>query len=118
MFSWKRLDYLAHRWTGLVLGALVCVWFASGIVMVFYPWPALTESRQLALLEPFSLGQPLVGFPRAAVTATEDLARTATSPVSEEGALVVGRLMRWGGRLGYQFSRQRNGRYVPDVLVH
>jgi hypothetical protein len=117
MFSWKRLDYLAHRWTGLILGALVCVWFASGIVMVFYPWPALTESRQLALLEPFSLGQPLVGFSRAAVTATEYLARTDSNAVNREGAPVIGRLMRWGERLVYQFSSEQSGGYVPDVLV-
>jgi PepSY-associated TM region len=117
MFPWKRLDYLAHRWTGLVLGVLVCVWFASGIVMVFYPWPALTESRQLALLQPFSLGQPLVGFSRAAVTATEYLARDDTGRLDERSAPVVGRLMRWGDRLVYQFSSEQSGGYVPDLLV-
>jgi hypothetical protein len=114
MFSWKRLDYLAHRWTGLVLGVLVSVWFASGIVMAFYPWPALTESRQLALLQPISLDAPLVGFSRAARTATEYLARTA---LDERGALVGGRLMRWGDRLVYQFSSEQSGSYVPDLLV-
>jgi hypothetical protein len=117
MIPWKRLDYLAHRWTGLVLGALVFVWFSSGIVMVFYPWPALTESRQLALLEPFSLGPPLVGFSRAAAAATEHLARADASPFNEQGAPVFGRLMRWGDRLVYQFSSEQSGRYVPAVLV-
>jgi hypothetical protein len=117
MFPWKRLDYLAHRWTGLVLGVLVCVWFASGIVMVFYPWPALTESRQLALLHPVSLGAPLVGFSRAAVTATEYLARTDNSRLDEGGAPVVGRLMRWADRLVYRFSSEQSGSYVPALLV-
>src|SRR5258706_15091323 len=98
MIPWKRLDYLAHRWTGLVLGALVFVWFSSGIVMVFYPWPALTESRQLALLEPFSLGPPLVGFSRAAPSATEHLARPGASPFNQQGAPVLGRVTRWRNR--------------------
>jgi hypothetical protein len=117
MFPWKRLDYLAHRWTGLVLGVLVCVWFSSGIVMVFYPWPALTESRQLALLQPFSLGQPLVGFSRAAATATGYLARADVTGLNEERAAVAGRLMRLGDRLVYQFSSEQSDTYVPALLV-
>jgi uncharacterized membrane protein YkoI len=117
MLSWKRLDYLAHRWTGLVLGALVCVWFASGIVMVFYPWPALTESRQLALLEPFTLEKPLVGFSRAAVAANIYLGRVEPGQLKEGNSLVVGRLMHRADRLVYQFSSEQSGSYVPDVLV-
>jgi hypothetical protein len=115
--SWKRLDYLAHRWIGIVLGGLVFVWFSSGIVMVFYPWPALTESKRMALLGPFEPGAPLVGFARAAATATSHLERADTAALNQWGPPVGGRLTRLDRRLVYQFWGEGDGRTVPTVLV-
>ena len=59
---WTRLVYLVHRWIGTVLGVAVFVWFASGIAMLYYPWPLLKESRELGILTPFEPDSTLVGF--------------------------------------------------------
>ncbi|CAN5805460.1 PepSY domain-containing protein [soil metagenome] len=114
--SWKRLDYVVHRWVGIVLGGMVAVWFISGIVLVFYPWPALTESARLALLQPVHPDDSLIHFPRAHHAAATALGAAApTGSVAPE--LVGGRLTRWGGRPVYRFWSEQDGLPVPEVLV-
>src|SRR5580700_7480924 len=39
---------LLHRWLGVAFCLLFAMWFASGIVMHFVPFPALTEADRLA----------------------------------------------------------------------
>jgi uncharacterized membrane protein YkoI len=116
-FPWKRLDYLAHRWVGIILGSLVFVWFASGIVMVFYPWPALTESRELGLLRPFEPAASVIGFNRAATTASEYLETMDTAGLRQYGPPVGARLMSGGERLIYQFWGEEDGHFVPTVVM-
>jgi len=55
--SWKRQAHLWHRWLGIVLGLLVLLWFGSGIVMMYVPYPALTEQERMAWLAPLDAGQ-------------------------------------------------------------
>jgi PepSY-associated TM region len=37
-----------HRWLGIALGPLVAMWFATGMVMHFVPFPTLSESQRVA----------------------------------------------------------------------
>ncbi len=37
-----RILILLHRYLGVALGALMLLWFASGIVMLFVPYPGLS----------------------------------------------------------------------------
>ena len=43
---------LLHRWLGVTFCLLFAMWFASGIVMHFVPFPAFTEAERLAGLAP------------------------------------------------------------------
>ena len=110
--TWTRLDYLVHRWIGTVLGVVVFVWFASGIAMLYYPWPALTESRETAILRPFEPDSTLMGFPNARAAAARAL-RGNGGDVD----LVSGRLQLLGDRPVYQFRRDHGGETVPAILV-
>lgn len=47
--------HLWHRWLGIVLGLLVLGWFISGLVMLYVPYPSLTQSERLAHLPPIDL---------------------------------------------------------------
>src|SRR3984893_3537452 len=46
---------LLHRWLGIPLAVLFAMWFASGIVMHFVPYPALTEAERLGGIAPLAL---------------------------------------------------------------
>ena len=48
---------LLHRWLGVGFCLLFAMWFASGIVMHFVPFPSLTETERFAGLLPIDVAQ-------------------------------------------------------------
>src|SRR5688572_9249321 len=48
-----RVLVLIHRWLSIPLCLLFVMWFASGIVMHFVPFPALTEAERFGGLSVF-----------------------------------------------------------------
>ncbi|KRB92396.1 PepSY domain-containing protein [Duganella sp. Root198D2] len=55
--SWKRQLHLLHRWLGIAIGLLVLMWFISGIVMMYVPYPALNKQERMAWLAPLDIQQ-------------------------------------------------------------
>src|SRR4051812_29501841 len=47
-----RAIVLLHRWLGIAFCLLFAMWFATGIVMHFVPFPSLTEAERFAGLLP------------------------------------------------------------------
>ena len=47
-----RVLILLHRWLGVAFCLLFAMWFATGIIMHFVPFPALTEAERFAGLAP------------------------------------------------------------------
>lgn len=47
-----RALILSHRWLGVAFCLLFAMWFASGIVMHFVPYPALSDAQRFAGLMP------------------------------------------------------------------
>lgn len=58
-----------HRWLGIVCCLLFAMWFASGIVMHFVPFPQLTNTERFAGLAPID-GQRVVISPSSAIKAS------------------------------------------------
>jgi hypothetical protein len=54
IFSLRNL-HLWHRWLGIVFGLLVLWWFISGLVMLYVPYPSLTQTERLSHLSPIDL---------------------------------------------------------------
>ena len=50
-FLW-RATIIAHRYLGVAVGLLMLVWFGSGVVMMYVPYPELTEKDRLSALGP------------------------------------------------------------------
>lgn len=50
----KSLIFL-HKWLGVVLALLFLMWFISGVVLYFVPFPGLTQTERLAGLAPLQL---------------------------------------------------------------
>src|SRR5262245_1140257 len=64
-----RALILLHRWLGVAFCLLFAMWFASGIVMHFVPFPALTEAERIGGLTPLNLTSAVRG-PAEAVAAS------------------------------------------------
>jgi uncharacterized iron-regulated membrane protein len=65
-----RALVLIHRWLGIAFCLLFAMWFASGMVMHFVPYPALDESERIAGLAVFNPRDVMV-TPRDALKALE-----------------------------------------------
>jgi hypothetical protein len=52
---------LLHRWLGVAFCLLFAMWFATGIVMHFVPFPSLTEAERFAGLAPVDRAQVVIG---------------------------------------------------------
>jgi hypothetical protein len=57
MRSLLRVLILLHRWWGVVFCLLFAMWFASGIVMHFVPFPAREDANHFAALSPIDRGR-------------------------------------------------------------
>ena len=53
----KRWLYLTHRWIGIATCLLFVLWFASGLVMLYVPFPSLDEDELLSGLRPIAWGE-------------------------------------------------------------
>ena len=54
-FTFKRLLYQVHRWTGVAACVLMLLWFISGMVMLFVGYPKLTPWERLGALPQLQL---------------------------------------------------------------
>lgn len=63
-----RWLYWVHRWVGIAVCLLFLLWFASGIVMMYVPYPSLTPAERLAGLSP-------IEWSRVAISPTDALRR-------------------------------------------
>ncbi len=81
-FLW-RVTIVVHRYLGIAVGALMLMWFASGMVMMYVPYPQLSPAQRLQLLAPMSPAQccdaAAIGLktdePIAAMQVTTELGR-------------------------------------------
>lgn len=53
----KRWLYLTHRWIGIAACLFFAMWFLSGLVMIYVPFPALSKAERLAGLPPVDWSQ-------------------------------------------------------------
>jgi uncharacterized iron-regulated membrane protein len=61
----RRWLYIIHRWIGIATCLLFAMWFASGVVMMYVPFPQLTNRERLAALPPIAWDRVLVAPDRA-----------------------------------------------------
>lgn len=51
----KKLVIFVHKWLGVVMALFFLMWFVSGVVLYFVPFPSLTQAERLAALPPLQL---------------------------------------------------------------
>lgn len=55
-----RALVIGHRWVGILLCLFFAMWFASGAVMMFVPYPFLGDGARIAHIEPLRTEQIVV----------------------------------------------------------
>lgn len=91
----KRWLYLTHRWIGIVSCLLFVMWFVSGLVLVYVPYPALDREEWLA-------GQAPIEWESVAVAPSEayagwDPADLRRLHLEMRGSEPVWRWQSWNG---------------------
>jgi hypothetical protein len=85
-----RALVILHRWLGVGFCLLFAMWFATGIVMHFVPFPALTESERIAGLTPVDPGHIRHGPDHAvAASGIKDASRVRLVQRSDEPVYIV-----------------------------
>ncbi|MGT2487768.1 hypothetical protein ACU4GA_21365 [Methylobacterium oryzae CBMB20] len=56
----RRWLLLFHRWAGISAGLFFALWIGSGLVMLYVPFPALTDAERLSRLGPIAWDQVMV----------------------------------------------------------
>jgi uncharacterized iron-regulated membrane protein len=62
----KRWLYFFHRWTGIILCLFFAIWFISGVVMMYVPFPSFRGPERIASAPPIDWTRIAVG-PEAAL---------------------------------------------------
>ena len=68
----KRGLYWVHRWLGVVTCLLSVMWFLSGLVMLYVPFPSWKDEERIASLPP-------VAIERVRITPDEAIARAGVT---------------------------------------
>lgn len=98
-----RFLALAHRWTGIILCLFFAAWFLSGAVLIYHPFPSLSQSDRLAASSHIDLAQIRIS-PQQAVRFSGDV---------ELDRL---RIIERDGRPVYVLHRIENKIFVLDAL--
>jgi uncharacterized iron-regulated membrane protein len=89
----KRWLYLTHRWVGIVTCLLFAMWFVSGLVMLYVPFPELKQSEWLAGQAPIAWSKVAIG-PQQVVSGEGDVRSLA---LEMQGDAPVWRVAEWDG---------------------
>ena len=95
MAAWhvlKRWLYLTHRWIGIATCLLFVLWFASGLVMLYVPFPELDRDEQLPGLAPIAWGEVAHLPPQA-----EGKSALREAALEMRGDRPIWRLAPWDG---------------------
>lgn len=93
----KRWLYWFHRWTGIVLCLFFAVWFVSGVVMIYVPFPSFRGPERVAGAAPIDWTRVRIG-PDAALAALHESAFPNELRLGMSGAEPVYHLVTETGR--------------------
>jgi hypothetical protein len=111
----RRALYLTHRWLGIAGCLLFAMWFASGLVMMYVGFPALTQPERLHGLPPLRLADAVMA-PAAALAAGSIDGPPARMRLEMLQAQPVWRLVDRQGR--QQVLSARDGRRLGPFDAH
>jgi uncharacterized membrane protein len=107
----RKWLYIVHRWIGVASCLLITVWFLSGLVMMYVPYPSLTEAERLQAQAPIDWNAV-----RVAPDAAMRTAGVAAFPSRLRLEMMAGEpVYRIVGDTGRNTVSARDGRLVEGV---
>jgi len=100
----RRMTFLVHRWTGVLMCVLMALWFVSGMVMLFVGYPKLAPWERLG-------GLPALSASSCCIPVEAALAQSR-APAEVKGIV----LTSIGGRPHYVVSEGDGGRLAVDAV--
>ena len=91
----KRWLYISHRWIGIASCLLFAIWFISGLVMIYVPFPSLTAQERVAGLQSIDWGR--VKVQPAAALAAAGIAAPKAMSLEMRNRQPVWRIDPWDG---------------------
>ncbi|WP_331312550.1 hypothetical protein [Methylobacterium mesophilicum] len=115
----RRWLLLFHRWAGIAAGLFFALWIGSGLVMLYVPFPVLTEAERLSRLAPIGWEDVAVG-PDAALRAAGLGGVPAAFGLEMRGGEPVYRIAgRDDGRATVSArTGERLGPVTPEAALH
>ena len=107
----KRSLIFVHRWLGVALAVLFMLWFASGIVMMYWSFPEVSATDRLERLPVLTPEQITVSAAQAAASVGRDLPPGQVRLTSLDGRPA----WRLGGRGGWTMVYADTGAAVDVV---
>lgn len=93
----RRWLYLLHRWTGIVLCLFFAVWFLSGVVMVYVPFPSFRAPERIETAPAIDWSQVRIG-PDVALAALDQARFPSEMRLGMSNGEPVYRFVTEGGR--------------------
>lgn len=112
MRAGRRWLYISHRWIGIVTCLLFAMWFMSGVVMMYVPFPSLTDKERMAALPDIAWSRVVLP-PDAALAAAGATRFPRDLRLSLLADEPVYRLTGWDGR--HQVLSAVDGRVISGI---
>jgi hypothetical protein len=112
----KRVLIFAHRWIGVALSVIFLLWFASGIVMMYWSFPEVTAADRLDRLPSLNPDQIKISVSAATAALGNDPPAGQVRVTSFDGRPIY----RFGGRGGNAMVYADDGavvELVDDAMV-
>jgi len=93
----KRWLYWSHRWTGIILCGLFAIWFVSGVVMMYVPFPSFRAPERISSSPPIDWSRVHVG-PDKALASLHEEEFPSEMRLGMTGGMPVYRFVTAGGR--------------------
>ena len=92
--KFQRAIITSHRWIGISVCIMVMIWFISGLVLAYVPFPKMSAQEKLGYLQPLDWGQIRVS-PGAALAAAGVSEFPQNLRLEMSGSRPVYRIKNW-----------------------
>ena len=94
--KFQRVIITIHRWIGIGVCVMVMIWFISGLVLAYVPFPKMSAQAKLGYLQPLDWGEIKVS-PEAAMVAAGLTEFPYDLRLETSGNRPVYRIKNWDG---------------------